>query len=157
MRSLVATLFVAVLALTGCASTNGKPSGAATATRLPHASSSVTAPLTGRSPVADDPATAPREAASPDPNFDYGFVVQITPKGFHPQWLVSGCCKPVTWRNLTGDTVSVVFDHQLVDSGPIAPGGTFVFTPHNVQSIAYHAGTNPSMIGVLQVNQTFES
>jgi hypothetical protein len=154
-RAGVAVVLAATAALTGCSSnatgTTATPSSHATASHAPPV------PRTGASASPEEPRDAPREAASPDPNFDYGFVVQITPSGFHPQWLVSGCCKPVTWRNLTGSPASVVFDHQLVDSGPIPPGGTFVFTPHNVQSIAYHSATSPSMIGVLQVNQTFES
>ena len=102
------------------------------------------------------PADAPREAASPDPNFDYGFVVQITADGFHPRQLVSGCCKPVTWQNLTSKTESVVFDHQFVNSGPIAPGGSFVYTPQHPVSITYHSALDPSLTGALQVNQEFD-
>jgi hypothetical protein len=157
-KSAGAVLLFATLALSGCSASG---TANATATKVPtntaRPQAQVSPPRTGASPTPDEPAAALREAANPDPNFDFGFVVQITPKGFHPQWLVSACCKAVTWKNLTGETVSVLFDHQLVDSGPIAPGATFVFTPHNVQSIAYHAGNNAAMIGVLQVNQTFES
>src|SRR5215510_7462356 len=51
---------------------------------------------------------------TPDPNFDFGFTIRITDQGFHPQWLVSLCCKPVTWINDTNGPVKVVFDHQLV-------------------------------------------
>ena len=56
---------------------------------------------------------------------------------------------------MTARTLSVVFDHQKVDSGRIPPGGTFVFTPPNPESITYHAG--PDLPGVLQVQQAFES
>ena len=97
-----------------------------------------------------------REAVSPDPAFDLGFTVHVTDRGFQPQWLVAPCCKAITWKNLTGHAVQVVFDHQPVDSGPIPPGGTFAFTPPNVESIAYHEGGNPDVAGVLQVNQTQE-
>jgi hypothetical protein len=139
-----------MLLLTGCST------GAILSVKVtPSPVAARSAPTAVASP--DGPRAAPREAVSPDPNFDYGFVVQITPGGFHPQWLVSACCLPVTWKNLTDSTASVVFDHQLVNSGPIPPGGTFVFTPHNVQSIAYHSANDTSTIGVLQVNQTFES
>lgn len=152
-RALLAALTV-LLVLPACSATNG--AGKASPAATTH---SATLPPTGARPsgAPEEGRAAPREAVSPDPNFDYGFVVQITDKGFHPQWLVSACCKAVTWKNLTGGPASVVFDHQLVNSGPIPPGGTFVFTPHNVQSIAYHSAGDPSMIGVLQVNQTFES
>lgn len=97
------------------------------------------------------PRDAPREAASPDPNFDYGFVVQITADGFHPRWLLSGCCRAVTWKNLTNRMESVVFDHQLVDSGPIPPGGRFVYAPQHPVSVTYHSGLDPSLTATLQV------
>ena len=106
-----------------------------------------------------DPAAraAEREARSPDPSFDFGFTIQITRDGFHPAWLVASCCQAITWKNLTQEPVSVAFDHQAVKSGPIPPGGTFVFTPQHVESITYHAEGQPAMKGALQVNQTFES
>jgi hypothetical protein len=162
MKPALWSLISMLLVLPACSSAKGadsatKPSASSTAPASAPAASG--GPATGgpRLSTPGSPLDAPREAVNPDPNFDYGYVVQITPAGFHPQWLVSGCCKAVTWKNLTDSPTSVVFDHQLVDSGPIAPGGSFVFTPHNVQSIAYHSGTNSSMVGVLQVNQTFES
>lgn len=110
-------------------------------------------------PAAVSQATAPaeaREAASPDPNFDYGFTVLITSQGFHPHWLVAACCRPITWRNLTPAPVSVVFDHVPGGSGAISPGGGFTFTPGNVESISYHSGSDTSRRGVIQVNQSTE-
>jgi hypothetical protein len=100
---------------------------------------------------------ASREAISPDPNFDYGYTVHITAQGFLPHWLVATCCQPITWKNLTGTTASVVFDHLGVASGPIPPGGSFTFTPKNVESIAYHSGVDTSFHAVVQVNQSVES
>jgi hypothetical protein len=149
--------FSVMLVLAACSSTGA----AGTATSAGKATSASTSSSTVRSGVptptlyAPDPAL--REAQSPDPHFDYGFVVQITAQGFHPQWLVSGCCKPVTWENMTSSTASVVFDHQLVNSGPIPPGGKFVWTPPNVESVTYHAESDPAKTGALQVNQMFES
>jgi hypothetical protein len=113
-----------------------------------------------------NPATSPtppftpseaREAANPDPNFDYGFTVQVTGDGFHPRWLVAICCRPIIWKNTTDATVTVVFDHLGVTSGPIAPGTIWLFTPKNVQSISYHSGADASIHAVLQVNQPIES
>jgi hypothetical protein len=106
-------------------------------------------------PSEPDALTA-REATKPDANFDSGFVVQITPSGFHPAWLVATCCTPVVWLNLTNATNSIVFDALGVHSGPIAPGGAFTFSPHNVESIAYHSATYPAMKGIVQVNQPAE-
>ena len=120
------------------------------------AASSTATPRPSGAPAHGSSAEVAREAVSPDPSFDYGFKVQITPGGFRPSWLVAGCCEPITWRNLTTETVSVVFDHLQVNSGPIPPGGTYVFTPKNAQSITYHSGVNPAMHAVVQVNQKFE-
>lgn len=159
-RRALTTVLTSLLLLTACSAaphtaTTAKPARAALP---PHTGADAQAevpPSASQSPL--PPRLAPREAASPDPNFDYGFVVQITPAGFHPAWLLSGCCLPVTWRNLTDHAVSVVFDHKPISSGLIPPGGTFVFTPQHIESIAYHSGTDPAMTGVVQVNQTFES
>ncbi len=111
-------------------------------------------PTPSRSAGSPDPN---RERDHPDPNFDFGFTIRITDQGFHPQWLVSLCCKPVTWINDTNAPVKVVFDHQSVRSGQIAPGGTFVWKPKNVQSVTYHDAADPSRHGIIQVNQSFES
>ena len=95
-----------------------------------------------------------REARSPDPAFDYGFVVQITPSGFRPAVLVAACCSPIVWINLTDKPNSVAFDVESGGSGPIAPGASWTFTPPNAESLAYHSTTYPSMTGAVQVNQT---
>ena len=100
------------------------------------------------------PAPAPSEAVHPDPNYDYGYVIQITPSGIHPHVLLSGCCLPVKWENLTSTTVSVVFTYVGGDSGPIPPGGTWTFTPPATESIAYHLGEGLSMQGVLLVQSS---
>ena len=131
------------LALAGCSGDSSASTPPATATPQRPAQS----PL----------ASVEREAVSPDPYFDYGFTVQITAQSFRPQTLVAPCCQPITWRNLTTTTVTILFDALQVSSGPIAPGGTFVFTPKNVESIAYHSVDHPSINGLVQVNQTIES
>lgn len=97
-----------------------------------------------------------REAVDPDPAFDYGFVVQITPTGFHPQQLVAACCAPIVWINLTNRPLSVVFDVEQGNSGLIPPGGQWRWTPPNTEAVAYHCGTLPAMSGGVQVNQTSE-
>jgi hypothetical protein len=119
--------------------------------------SSVLPSLPATSPTPPFTPSEAREAASPDPGFDYGFVIQVTAAGIHPQWLVAVCCRPIIWENMTSAAVTIVLDHQDVNSGPIAPGAAWVFTPRNVQSIAYHTAADASVKGVLQVNQPIES
>jgi hypothetical protein len=84
-----------------------------------------------------------------DPNFDTGQTVLLTAHGVRPKWLVSFLKKPVVFRNTSSTTKRVVFDHMAVDSGPIAPGGVFVFRPKLPASLTYHVG---SVRGNLQVS-----
>jgi hypothetical protein len=99
-----------------------------------------------------------REAKSPDPAFDFGVVVQITPKGFHPQTLVSPCCSPVIWVNLTDRPQTIAFLTLLPPtSSSIPSGGSFLLTPHNAGSFAYHEAGSPTLTGVVQVTSTNES
>lgn len=121
-------------------------------------------PETGAAPTAhpiraaNPDAMAAREALKPNPDFDFGQTVQITPSGFMPADLVGECCKPLVWKNLSGAPVTIVFDHQQVNSGAIAPNGTFVYKPPNVESVVYHSQEHPDWPhGHIQVNQMFES
>ncbi len=131
-----------VLILAGC----GLPLSVARPTPTPHPARS-----------ADPVAMAAKEALHPDPYFDFGLTVQITPQGFHPAVLIAECCKTITWKNLLDTAVTVTFDHQRVSSGQIPPGGTWTFTPPNMQALTYHADGRPDFHGAIQVNQTFES
>jgi hypothetical protein len=83
-----------------------------------------------------------------DPNFDVGQTVLITQQVVRPLWLVPLVGKPIVFRNLTNATVRVVFDHQPVRSGPIAPGGVFRYTPTTPISMTYHVGHRPGKIQV---------
>jgi hypothetical protein len=109
------------------------------------------------------PATAVQGAGSSpsgraiDPNFDQGQVVLITPSGFRPHWLVALDNTTIEFRNESGVPQSVVFDHQAIRSGTIAPGGVFRFTPHNVMSMTYRSGLDSAARGVIQVNEVLGS
>lgn len=95
--------------------------------------------------------SAPSVARSVDPNFDTGQTVEITDSAVRPVWLVSQVGKPIVFRNLTGRTVRVVFDHQPVRSGPIAPGSLFRYTPKVPISMTYHAGRRAGKVQVSPV------
>jgi hypothetical protein len=129
---LVAIAAAAALALAAC---GGGGSGTPASSGAPPASS----------------APASTVASTSDPNFGFGQTVVITAKGFRPRWLVSLVGKKVTWRNESQMTQSVVFDHELVRSGPIAPGGTYTYDPRTAISITYHSGRNPHLHGSVQV------
>ena len=156
-----------VLWLGGCAGTaspaGGSPSPHSLAVATTASPSATAGPLPSGAHIGSngaityEPADNPREAISPDPNFDYGFTVLITSAGMRPLQLLAGCCRPVTWKNLTDKTQSVVFDAQLTDSGPIAPGASYVWTPLHPESIVYHSSHDPSLTGQLTIQQMFES
>lgn len=97
-----------------------------------------------------------REASTPDPSFDFGFVVQITPTGMHPHWLVSPCCSDIVWLNLTNRSMTVALDALGVRSAAIPPGGAYLYAPGHAESISFHALNYPVLAGVVQVNQTVE-
>ena len=98
------------------------------------------------------PTGSPTASRSPDPYFDSGQKIFITKEGFRPRWLVSIWKLPVVWVNQTGTVQTVIFDHQLVRSGPIPPGGTFSWTSSHVVSVTYHAGTMKAR-GAIQVSE----
>lgn len=142
-RGPVWLLIVVAVFLTGCA----LPPETVATSPTPHVARSF-----------DLAANDAREAARPDPFWDYGQTVQITDEGFKPADLVSVCCKPVFFKNLTSAPVTIAFDHQLVNSGAIQPAASFSWTPPNMESVVYHALEHPDWArGKIQVNQTFES
>jgi hypothetical protein len=105
--------------------------------------------------------TLPPAASSPvasktlDPNFDTGQTVTITGAGFAPHWLVAVVDQQIVWTNATSKPVEVVFDSGTVSSGPIAPGASFSYTPNAQVAIAYHAGDDAKVKGVVQVEPEY--
>ena len=136
LRALLIAGVALALTASGCGS-SGSSSTAGSTHHAPPASGSTTTSSTATSTI--------------DPNFDMGQTVQITTKGLRPKWLVSLLDQPVTWQNLTGHALRVVFDHQAVESGLVPPGGSFKYTPKTPISMTYHVTTQPLLHGALQV------
>ncbi|MDP9242106.1 MAG: hypothetical protein M3O84_02900 [Actinomycetota bacterium] len=105
--------------------------------------SSSTTPQTG--------ATAPKPAASIDPNIDNGQRILITDGAFVPHWLVSIVDKDIVWVNETSTVQRIRFSNGTVDSGPIPPGKTFTYRPTDQVSIPYGSVGKPHIDGVVQV------
>jgi hypothetical protein len=80
-----------------------------------------------------------------DPNFDYGQVICITPRGAKPNWLVSLQGKRITWKNETAKPVSITFVAFQVHSGTIPPHGTWSYTPTLPLSLGYHVSSSPRL------------
>jgi hypothetical protein len=150
---LMVTGLAACTASTPKATVTDRPSATPTASPAPASFAGLTQVSPAATP-SEPPGEPTREAQSPDPAFDYGFVIDITPEGFHPNVLVSGCCEAVTWINLTDKPNTILFTVELTKSPAIPPGGSWTWTPPNGESVAYQSVTYPSMTGALQVNQT---
>lgn len=144
----VAVAIALLVAVTACGS-SATPSARNTA-RAATAPAHVSAVTPGPLPSAL-PATFNREAANPDPHYDFGLVVQITPDGFHPAELVAPCCMPVMWQNLTSVSQAIWFDAFAFGSGPIASGTAYTYTPKSALSLFYHSAADGSRTGVVDV------
>jgi hypothetical protein len=158
----IATLVVLSACGSGAAAPTATPTARPTAAAGPTATPIPTAPIDGLTSVTPaavptEPAGEPtREAQSPDPAFDYGFVIDITPAGFHPNVLVAACCQALTWINLTDKPNKILFTVELTQSPLIPPGGSWTWIPPNVEAVAYQSVTYPAMTGAVQVNQTVD-
>lgn len=102
-------------------------------------------------PVASASDPSIRESATANPSFDQGHTVHITKAGIQPQALVSACCDPIVFKNETAGAFTVIFDISKKSSGPIAPGGTWQWTPPNPESVIYHLVENPKESGQIQI------
>ncbi|HEX4578486.1 MAG TPA: hypothetical protein VH498_00640 [Candidatus Dormibacteraeota bacterium] len=149
-RGAAGAVALVLSALVACSSAS--PTGSSSP-----AGAAPTQPLPAATPSATSSTGFPAEAASPGAAADTGFTVWITSSGFRPAILIAPCCGAITWKNKTSASVAVVFDAVAGGSrGAIPPGGIYVFVPHNVESIAYHSGSDPKVTGQVQVNQLAE-
>jgi len=145
-RVVLAACALALLAA-GCGGSGGSDTGGSTQAP-PSATATGSTPLNTAKPVMPS-----KGARMPDPNFDSGQTIYITPKGFEPAWLVSTVHKTITWVNQTDRPVQIQFDNIGTDtpSPPIAPGKGFGWLPTSRASVVYHEAADPSMQGKIQV------
>ena len=88
----------------------------------------------------------------PDPQFDHGQTIYIGAQSLRPNVLVSDLGKPVVWRNDTGHSVQLVFDHVEIAPVTIPAGSSFVYTPPTAVSMTYHVTAGSSTLhGAVQV------
>lgn len=148
-----AALALAVLTLAACGSAATRPAPATSRAVQVRASAAVTpGPLPTLLPDAFT-----REASHPDANFDFGLVIQITLSGFHPAEMVAPCCQQrIVWQNLTNAPQSIEMDAFDVNSGPIAPGASYMYQPRTAVSLAYHSVGSPSQTGLVDLTPTQE-
>jgi hypothetical protein len=143
------------LVVSGCGSS---PSSHAASTTTTTVLSALHAPLhvkygTGSIGPADPTTTVPKEGGLPlSALFGAGQSVIIGAKGCEPQTLESNVAAPVVWTNLSGRPQRVVFAGGAVDSGTIAPGGTFTWSTTQAIALVYRVVPSGSVCK-LEVNQ----
>lgn len=90
-------------------------------------------------------------AQSTDRVIAAGQEITITNDGLIPQQLVATVGEEVRVRNQSSVAVAVKSQDGSMDSGPIAPGADYVFTPKYPVSIAYYTSGQPALRGTIQV------
>ena len=144
MRSRLATV-IGCIALAVMAGACTSASGARTAT-----------------PTSVRPKPTPTTARKPNPYYDSGSTVTITPTGFQPQTLIATVKVPLTFVNATKTVEQVQFEHsrgpngQLLRSTPIAPGAKWSYTPQTWESATYHSIEQPALRGQIQIQPPAE-
>jgi hypothetical protein len=89
-------------------------------------------------------------------------VVTISATGFEPYWVIVALDHGVTFKNTTATDQQIVFDNARDASGaalqspPIAPGTTWVWTADSFASFAYHSPQLPGKDGRIQVDPPAE-
>jgi plastocyanin len=77
--------------------------------------------------------------------------VTIVDGAFQPATLTVVVGEPVTWTNTGSSTHTVTLDDGSLDSGSIAPGGTFGHTFEAPGTFGYHCAIHGSMVGTIVV------
>jgi hypothetical protein len=145
MRSRLATIVIGCVALAVIAGACTSASGAKNAT-----------PTTVR------PKPTPTTVRKPNPYYDSGSTVTITPTGFQPQTLIATVKVPLTFINDTTTVEQVQFEHsrgpdgKIIRSTPIAPGAKWSYTPQTWESATYHSIERPALRGQIQIQPPVE-
>jgi hypothetical protein len=132
--TLALTAIIAALALGACTTSAARPHLAAHATP-----------------------TTPTTVHHTNAYSDYGRAIDMTSAGFRPEWLLADLHTTVTFTNRTTTSQRIVFVNDTdahgkpIDSGPIAPGGTWQYRTDDFASIVYRSAGLPGQIGKLQI------
>ena len=86
--------------------------------------------------------------------FASGQEVAITTSGFEPQRLYCAIGHAVVWTNVTKVDQQVILNDGQIHSGPIPPGGEFVWKPDYPIGIGYHSATGAQGVLTVQVTAT---
>lgn len=133
--------------LEGTEGEDGARLGETTTTSVDPTAETTAAPATTAPPV-----TAPPTTAAAAPSVEVSINSDTTAGGqFQPR--VARVPSGGIVRFVNRDTVerSVVFDGIGVDSGPIAPGGTWDWTSGGAGTYNYSDGTRPYAVGSVEV------
>ena len=106
-----------------------------------------------RGPSPQAAATTPAAAAAPAKPAGAGESVAIKGFAFAPQTIKAKVGQKITWTNddSAAHTVTAKSGGEL-DSGTVAQGASFSFTPEKAGTIEYFCEIHPSMVGTIEVS-----
>jgi plastocyanin len=78
--------------------------------------------------------------------------VRIRDFAYRPRYITGVAGDTVGWRNVGAVDHTVTSDAGLFDSGPIPPGGTFLWTPPGAGMWTYRCTIHPTMRGAIAFN-----
>ncbi len=98
-------------------------------------------------------ASTPAATTAPAKPAAGGESVAIKGFAFAPQTIKAKVGQKITWSNddSAAHTVTAKSGGEL-DSGPIAQGSSFSFTPQQAGTIEYFCEIHPSMLGTIEVS-----
>ena len=98
-------------------------------------------------------ASTPAATTAPAKPAAGGESVAIKGFAFAPQTIKAKVGQKITWTNddSAAHTVTAKSGGEL-DSGPIAQGSSFSFTPQQAGTIEYFCAIHPSMLGTIEVS-----
>jgi plastocyanin len=97
------------------------------------------------------PPAAPAGPAPQGPAGAPGAAVKIAGFAFGPASVTVAAGQTVTWTNADRVPHTVTADGGAWNSGPLAPGASFSFTPTRPGTYAYHCSIHPFMRGTVVV------
>lgn len=111
------------------------------------------APTTAKPIITSAPPTTRPVTTTPPTTASPGFVVKIVQsgQGFDPFNFVVRRGSRVTVTNADNQPRTFTSDTGAFDSGPIAPGGSFVYMAETVGKFNFHDETRPFAVGQMEV------
>jgi len=99
-------------------------------------------------------ASTPAATTTPTPSADTAGAVAITGFAFAPGTFRAKVGEKITWTNEDSAAHTATAESGAdFDSGDLAQGASFSFTPQKAGTISYLCTIHPSMVGTIEVSE----